>query len=180
MPSPRRTLFAALALGAAVSLSGAPAKAASPEEMMAHCRERAHKVLNTRLPDIQTKYEGQRTDGTHAVNGTAVIHGVSETFQCSFNKHGNKIVHFVVNAPAGEPEGEGASGSDVPTGDEQVCLQAVTQQTNNPDVVLLGSEFSQANNAVMVGVGPQKAKWRCLVKNGIVAEVMSLTDEGAL
>jgi hypothetical protein len=29
-------------------------------------------------------------------------------------------------------------------------------------------------------VGEQKAKWRCLVKNGRVADVMSLTDEGAL
>lgn len=169
-----------LGLGVAILLASGPAYAASPEEMMAHCRERAHKVLNTRLPDIETKYEGQRTDGTHAVNGATTIHGVAETFQCSFNKNGNKIIHFVVNTPAGEPEGEGGSGSDVPTRDEQACLQAVTQQTNNPDVILLGSEFSQANNAVTVGVGPQKAKWRCLVKDGIVAEVMSLTDEGAL
>jgi hypothetical protein len=46
--------------------------------------------------------------------------------------------------------------------------------------VLLNNEFSEANNAVIVGVGPQKAKWRCLVKNGVVAEVTSLTDEGAL
>ncbi len=39
---------------------------------------------------------------------------------------------------------------------------------------------SPANNTVIVGVGPQKAKWRCLVKNGRVADVMSLTDEGGL
>ena len=79
-----------------------------------------------------------------------------------------------------EPNSTGESSSDVPSSDEQVCLQAVTQQTNNPDVVLLSSEFSQANNAVIVGVGPQKARWQCLVKNGVVAGIMSLTDEGAM
>lgn len=171
---------AALALGFAALIASVPASAASPQEMMTHCRDRAHKALDIRLPDIETKYEGQRTDGTHAVNGTAYKKGVPETFQCSFNKNGSKIVRFVVNKPKAQPEETGQSGSDVPSKDEQVCLQAVTQQTNNPDVVLLSSEFSQANNAVIVGVGPQKAKWRCLVKNGTVAEVMSLTDEGAM
>ena len=33
---------------------------------------------------------------------------------------------------------------------------------------------------MMVGVGPNKAPWKCLSKNGVVAEVMSMTDEGAL
>ena len=30
------------------------------------------------------------------------------------------------------------------------------------------------------GVGPQRAKWRCLVSKGQVAEVMSMTDEGKM
>jgi hypothetical protein len=29
-------------------------------------------------------------------------------------------------------------------------------------------------------VGRDRAKWQCLVKNGRVADVMSLTDEGGL
>jgi hypothetical protein len=41
-------------------------------------------------------------------------------------------------------------------------------------------ETSEANNLVVVGVGPNKAPWRCLVSRGVVAEVMSMTDEGAL
>ncbi|PHP66134.1 hypothetical protein CSC94_16185 [Zhengella mangrovi] len=64
--------------------------------------------------------------------------------------------------------------------DEGACERAVTQQTNNPDVVTLSSQFSQANTEVIVGVGAQRARWRCLVSRGRVAEVMSLTDEGAL
>ena len=54
------------------------------------------------------------------------------------------------------------------------------RQTNNPKVVVLSVETSEANNSVTIGVGPNRAPWRCLVKRGIVAEVMSLTDEGKL
>jgi hypothetical protein len=56
----------------------------------------------------------------------------------------------------------------------------VSIETNNGDVVLLGSETSEANTVVTVGVGPQRAPWRCLVSGGVVAEVMSMTDEGRL
>lgn len=70
--------------------------------------------------------------------------------------------------------------SRMPTKNEQVCLQAVSQQTRNGDVVLLGSETSEANDSVIVGVGPNRARWRCLVKNGAVSDVMSLTNEGNL
>jgi hypothetical protein len=63
--------------------------------------------------------------------------------------------------------------------DETACLSAVAQQTGN-SVIVTSSEFSQANTVVMVGVGPQRAPWRCLVSNGVVAEVTSMADEGAL
>jgi len=40
--------------------------------------------------------------------------------------------------------------------------------------------FSEANSQVTVGVGPTRAPWRCLVSNsGVVANVMSLTNEGS-
>ncbi|HEV7319028.1 MAG TPA: hypothetical protein VGO04_10515 [Ensifer sp.] len=64
--------------------------------------------------------------------------------------------------------------------DERACEQAVAKQTNNPDVVTLSSDMSQANSAVIIGVGPERAKWRCLVSGGKVAEVTSVADEGAL
>ena len=55
---------------------------------------------------------------------------------------------------------------------------AVKRQTNNRQVVVLSVETSEANNSVTIGVGPNRAPWRCLVKREIVADVMSLTDEG--
>ncbi len=86
--------------------------------------------------------------------------------------------------PAQPPEENAAAGSEVapgtPSKDEQVCLQAVSTETNNADVVTLSVEESEANTLVMVGVGPNRAPWKCLAKDGVVAEVMSMTDEGAL
>jgi hypothetical protein len=46
---------------------------------------------------------------------------------------------------------------------------------------VLSSEFSQANTVVVIGVGSQRAPWRCLVSNsGVVAEVMYAGSEGRL
>ena len=70
---------------------------ANPGRMMAVCRDRAVHVFHLRAGDVETKYEGQRTDGTHAVNGTAYLRGVEETFECSFNSSGTSIDRFIVN-----------------------------------------------------------------------------------
>lgn len=77
--------------------SGSSSGGGSEGAMLATCRDRAHQILRTRLPDIAVKYEGQRTDGTHAVNGNATLNGRSETFQCSFDRNGSRIVQFIVN-----------------------------------------------------------------------------------
>jgi len=100
------------------ALAAQPALASTPEHMMAQCRNRAHNELRIRLPDIDTKYEGQRTDGTHAVNGTASVQGRNETFQCSFDRAGNRIVHFVVNRPSGHGSASQLPATGVASGIE--------------------------------------------------------------
>jgi hypothetical protein len=70
--------------------------------------------------------------------------------------------------------------ASVPQKDQQACLAAVSNKTNNGVVAVLDASSSEANNTVIIGVGEQKARWQCLVKNGRVAEVMSLSDEGGL
>ncbi|MFG1267680.1 hypothetical protein V5F40_06925 [Xanthobacter sp. DSM 14520] len=157
-------------------LLGGPAQAETPEIMMAMCRSKAHEALKVRMPEIDTKYEGQRTDGSHAVNGTAFTPSGERTFQCSFNKAGSKITNFVVNKTAAPAQSQGAT----PSRDEQACLQAVSTTTNNGDVATLRVETSEANTTVIVGVGPKRAPWKCLASKGVVAEVMSITDEGRL
>lgn len=75
----------------------------------------------------------------------------------------------------------GSSSGSVPTVAEQACLRDVTRTTNNPDVVLLSSSFSQAGTEVIVGVGPQRARWRCIGNsNGTTAGITSLSNEGTL
>jgi hypothetical protein len=73
------------------------------------------------------------------------------------------------------------SVSGTPGAAEQACLRAVTTEANNPDVVLLGSSFSQAGTEVIVGVGPQRARWQCIAySDGSTSRPMSLTNEGSL
>lgn len=87
----------------------------------------------------------------------------------------NYSIYFEVGAT-----GAAASGDENPGAiNERACLNAVAAETGNT-VTVLSTEFSEANTLVMVGVGPQLAPWRCLVSNGIVAEIMFDGDEGRL
>ena len=61
----------------------------------------------------------------------------------------------------------------------QAVLPMIGAQTGN-SVRVLRSETSEANNFVVVGVGPNNAPWNCLVNSGVALEVYSATDEGAL
>ncbi len=84
-------------------------------------------------------------------------------------------------ALAGCVEDGGTAVSTTPTAAEQACLRDVTATTNNPDVALLASSFSEAGTEVIVGVGEQRARWRCIAySDGTTAGIMSLTDEGFL
>ncbi len=69
----------------------------------------------------------------------------------------------------------------VPSVARSACLGAVSRQTANPDVAIGNMIYAEANSEITVTVGPDRAPWRCLVSNqGVVQQVMSLTDEGAL
>jgi hypothetical protein len=73
------------------------------------------------------------------------------------------------------------TGAAAPGPAEQACLAAVSGTTNNGDVALLSSSFSQAGTEVIVGVGPDRAQWRCIAySDGSTGGIMSLTDEGSL
>jgi hypothetical protein len=66
--------------------------------MRATCRRRAASEFRVQAGTVQvTTYEGQRVDGTHAVNGSANVRGRNRTFQCSFDRSGTRIIRFVVN-----------------------------------------------------------------------------------
>ncbi|QJF51630.1 hypothetical protein [Roseobacter ponti] len=73
------------------------------------------------------------------------------------------------------------ASSGPPSVEEQACLRDVSRTTNNGDVVLLSSSFSQAGTQVVVGVGLDRARWECTgYSNGTTAGIISLTNEGTL
>lgn len=60
-----------------------------------------------------------------------------------------------------------------------VCRKTLTAQTDGA-VDVVGTEYSEANVAVYMVVGPNRAPWRCLVSNdGQGASLMFLGSEGA-
>lgn len=82
-------------------------------------------------------------------------------------------------APASQPSSSTAMRSGSPE-DEQACLNYARAEMQTDQISIVSSEFSQANTEVIVAVGDQRAQWRCLVSGAVVAEFMSLTNEGAL
>jgi hypothetical protein len=74
-----------------------------------------------------------------------------------------------------------ASVAVTPSPAAQACLRDVTTTTNNGDVALLSENFSEAGTEVIVGVGPDRARWRCIgYADGTTAGIQSLTNEGFL
>lgn len=94
---------------------------------------------------------------------------------------GGSMAPNTLPAAANVPAASSSVSTGTPSLAEQGCLRDVTRTTNNPDVVLLSSEFSQAGTQVIVGVGPQRARWSCIgYSDGSTAEITSLTNEGSL
>ncbi len=83
------------------------------------------------------------------------------------------------SAPVGAPAP--VMDQSVPQVARTACLREVARTTSTQQGVILGMLYSEANSQVTVGVGPDLARWQCTVSNsGVVANVMSLTDEGRL
>ena len=85
---------ALLAIIAFVFLTAAPAMAASPEWMAEDCAVAAQSFFQDYEAKTEMKYEGQRTDGTHAMNGTIFLENRSDDVQCSYDSAGITMVDF--------------------------------------------------------------------------------------
>lgn len=111
---------------------------------------------------------------------------------CSDQETENSQSKPATETPAAAQSGTTATG-DKPTAPEpkttatdiesvtnNACLTAVSKETNENDVAVLSNEFSEANTLVMIGVGADRAPWRCLVANdGMVAEISFQGDDSA-
>jgi hypothetical protein len=123
---------------------------------------------------------GKQFEGTLPKSGDYKIRVYMMRSAARRNEVANYRLEMIITGAAEKTNSSSAQSKGTPSKDEQACLQAVSIKTNNGDVTLLRTETSEANNLVIVGVGPNRAPWRCLVSGGVVAEVSSMTDEGAL
>jgi hypothetical protein len=70
------------------------AVAQSPDYMIEDCRLASWQFYLDFQARSEAKYEGQRTDGTHAVNGTIYLENRSADFSCSYNADGTTLLEF--------------------------------------------------------------------------------------
>jgi hypothetical protein len=64
---------------------------------------------------------------------------------------------------------------------EQACLRDVSLDANTRDAILLQSTPSSTGTEVIIGVGPQRARWRCIgYDDGTTTVVISLAEERLL
>ena len=90
---------------------GGYAIAQSPDYMMEDCGNASQIFFQDFEARSDTKYEGQRTDGTHAVNGTILLVGRRENFQCSYNAAGDTMVDFYTEGQSWPTFVRGEGGS---------------------------------------------------------------------
>jgi uncharacterized protein YraI len=105
-----------MALGAAAVIS-APAAAQPVGSMLSACANVGKTYFRDFDARTDMKYNGQRVDGTHAINGRIFLETRFEDFACSFDPRGQRMTEFfadgrVRNAylPGGRPSG-GGTGS---------------------------------------------------------------------
>lgn len=87
---------------AACLLMSAPAFAEGTDRMLDACRAYAAKHLHVSPDIVNVKYEGKRSDGTHAVSGD-MESSPPMTFQCSFREDGKRIMRWWHDSPEGCP-----------------------------------------------------------------------------
>lgn len=90
---PRAMLSLAL-LTALVTGLGRPATAQSREYMINECSSAAQTYFRDFTARTEMRYNGQRVDGTHAINGRIYLETRFEDFACSYDRNGTKIVAF--------------------------------------------------------------------------------------
>jgi hypothetical protein len=90
----RRSLVLRSVLIAVVSAASGSLLAQSPEFMMADCRNLSRLFFDDFDAQSDVKYEGQRADGSHYVNGTIFIADSAEHFQCSYASSGRRLLDF--------------------------------------------------------------------------------------
>ena len=87
------------------------AYAQSSEWMIEDCGVATQSYFQEFAARAEMKYEGQRVDGTYAINGTIYLENMSDDIQCSYASDGETMVDFFAE---GASQPEFAKGSKSP------------------------------------------------------------------
>ncbi len=108
-----RGVVALVLLMAGVIAMGAPAIAQSRDFMMNECSNAGQTYFRDFTARTDMQYNGQRVDGTHAINGRIFLETRYEDFACSYDRSGRRIVEFYAQGrarPNPLPGGGGSAG----------------------------------------------------------------------
>jgi hypothetical protein len=128
-----RTLLA----GAVVSIAGA-GLAQSPDYMTEDCKLSSRQFYQDYEAETEATYEGQRADGTHALNGTIYLETRGSDFQCSYNAAGDTLVDFFADGQSwpdfvrGEGSPYQASGGASSSPSSQPAQKVTTERVRFP------------------------------------------------
>lgn len=93
--SPFTPALSSLALLTATIIGlGSPVAAQSREFMMNECSSAGQIYFRDFTARMDVQYDGQRVDGTHAINGRIFLETRFEDFACSYGRSGRRIVEF--------------------------------------------------------------------------------------
>jgi uncharacterized protein YraI len=91
------------------------ASAQSREFMMNECSNVGHTFYRDLYAQTEMQYNGQRSDGTYAINGTIYLEARAADFACSYDRSGQRMVAFYADGRLQNAYLPGA-GSGVPSG----------------------------------------------------------------
>lgn len=80
---------------ATATILALPAQAQSQGLMLNECAHAAQGYFRDYGARTEMKYNGQRVDGTHAINGDIYLENRMESFACSYAPDGNRMVEFI-------------------------------------------------------------------------------------
>jgi uncharacterized protein YgiM (DUF1202 family) len=79
---------------AAIVLSTLPAAAQPIDAMLNACSSLGQKYFGEYRARTDMQYNGQRVDGTYAINGDIYLEARKASFACSFDRSGQRMVEF--------------------------------------------------------------------------------------
>lgn len=175
------TIAAALVAGALAGPATAQDRIAEGD-MQRFCAGMASQQFGVNPRYIRTQPVVRNDNNAYLVYGEYDVDSGVVVFECRFGPGRRfKEVHATGptdNTATASPIPDIGMSPDVSNAAVEACMGALDAQTDG-NVEVVASEFSQANSAIYMVVGPQRAPWQCLVANdGRNPELMYIGRDG--